>query len=79
MTSDEWENVLDLDLEKMIPKQMNNVYDYPAYAEVREELHQKLEDLRMELWGFRFELNQKYLKAYMEHRERNKQAIGKKN
>ncbi|MEX2566252.1 MAG: sulfatase [Cyclobacteriaceae bacterium] len=63
---DEWEMY---DLEKD-PQEMNNVYDDPSYAEVREELHQKLEDLR-EKYGDSDEMNQKYLDAYLDHRERN--------
>jgi arylsulfatase A-like enzyme len=39
---DEWELY---DLEKD-PKEMNNVYDDPAYAEVREQLHQRLKELQ---------------------------------
>jgi arylsulfatase A-like enzyme len=60
---DEWEMY---DLEKD-PQEMNNVYDDPDYAEVREELHQKLEDLRKE-YGDSDEMNQKYLNAYLEYR-----------
>ena len=63
---DEWEMY---DIEKD-PNEMNNIYEDPSYAEVREELHQKLEDLRIE-YGDSDEMNQKYLNAYLEHRERN--------
>ena len=36
------------------PQEMNNVYDDPDYAEVREELHPKIGRISgKELWGFR--------------------------
>jgi arylsulfatase A-like enzyme len=63
---DEWEMY---DLEED-PDEMNNIYDDPAYADVQEEMHQKLQDLR-EGYGDSDEMDQKYLKAYLDHRERN--------
>lgn len=63
---DEWELY---DLEKD-PNEMNSVYNDSSYAKVREEMHQKLENLRKQ-YGDSDEMNQKYLEAYLEHRERN--------
>jgi hypothetical protein len=45
---------------------MNNIYDDPAYTEVREMLHRRLQELR-EQYGDSDELNEKYLRAYLEH------------
>ena len=59
---DEWEMY---DLEKD-PSEMNNVYNDPAYAEVRAELHQKLQGLREE-YGDSDELDQHFIKAYLDH------------
>lgn len=59
---DEWEMY---DLEKD-PQEMNNIYDDPAYAEVRKNLHQRLKELREE-YGDSEELQQKFLKDYMDH------------
>ena len=59
---DEWEMY---DLEKD-PSELNNVYQEPAYAEVKEELHQKLAELRKR-YGDSDELDQRYIKAYLEH------------
>ncbi len=58
---DEWE-MYDLEND---PSELTNVYDDPAYASVREELHQRLQELRDE-YGDSDELNQKYLKAYLD-------------
>ena len=59
---DEWEMY---DLEKD-PSELNNVYQDPAYAEVKEELHLKLAELRKK-YGDSDELDQRYIKAYLEH------------
>ncbi len=64
---DEWE-LYDLDVD---PREMTNVYDDPEYANIRKMLHEKLEELQ-EYYGDSDELNQKYLKAYLEHRERRR-------
>lgn len=58
---DEWELY---DLEKD-PNEMNSVYDNPAYAEVQEQMHQRLTELRAE-YGDSDENDQKFLEAYLE-------------
>lgn len=63
---DEWEMY---DLEKD-PSELNNVYDDPAYAAVRDELHGKLQDLRKE-YGDSDELDQHFIKTYMDHRNKS--------
>ncbi|MEX1239150.1 MAG: sulfatase [Cyclobacteriaceae bacterium] len=62
---DEWEMY---DLEKD-PSEMTNVYNDPGYADVKAELHQKLADLR-EKYGDSDQLDQHYLKAYLDHQEK---------
>lgn len=64
---DEWE-MYDLETD---PSELNNVYDDPAYAAVREELHTRLTELRKE-YGDSDELDQKYLKAYLDHTTKSK-------
>jgi len=53
---DEWE-LYDLDKD---PDEMNNVYNDPEYADVRDKLHTKLKELR-EKYGDSDELSQEYL------------------
>lgn len=60
---DEWE-MYDLEND---PMEMKNIYDDPAYADVREMLHERLEELR-EYYGDSDELNDKFLKAYLDNR-----------
>jgi arylsulfatase A-like enzyme len=60
---DEWE-MYDLDVD---PHEMTNVYDDPEYANIRQMLHTRLEELR-EYYGDSDELNEKYLKSFLEHR-----------
>jgi arylsulfatase A-like enzyme len=60
---DEWE-MYDLETD---PMEMQNIYDDPAYADVQEMLHKRLEELR-EYYGDSDELNDKYLKAYLDRR-----------
>ncbi|MBN2481382.1 MAG: DUF4976 domain-containing protein, partial [Bacteroidales bacterium] len=60
---DEWE-MYDLETD---PMEMQNIYDDPAYADIREILHKRLEDLR-EYYGDSDELNDHYLKAYLDQR-----------
>ena len=59
---DEWE-MYDLETD---PMEMTNIYGDPEYAEVREMLHERLEELR-DYYGDSDENNQKYLKAYLDH------------
>lgn len=59
---DEWE-MYDLEVD---PHEMTNVYDNPEYANIREMMHGKLRELR-EYYGDSDELNDKYLKAYLDH------------
>lgn len=60
---DEWE-MYDLETD---PREMQNIYNDPNYADVREVMHRKLQELR-EYYGDSDELNDKYLKEYLEHR-----------
>lgn len=64
---DEWEMY---DLEKD-PMEMRNIYDDPAYADVQEEMHKRLEELRT-YYGDSDENNQKYLEEYLEARKPKK-------
>lgn len=64
---DEWEMY---DLEKD-PSEMNNVYNDAAYAEVKADLHQKLSELRSK-YGDSDELDQKYIKEYLDHMNKTK-------
>ncbi len=65
---DEWE-MYDLEVD---PMEMNNVYDDPEYANIRDMMHEKLEEVR-EYYGDSDELNQKYLEEYLEHMEKRRQ------
>jgi hypothetical protein len=58
---DEWE----LYDRKKDPKELNNVYNDPAYAKVVQELTQKLYELR-EQYKDSEELDQKYIELYRE-------------
>lgn len=64
---DEWE-MYDL---KTDPMEMKNIYDDPAYTNVRKILHKRLEELR-EYYGDSDENNQKFLKAYLDKLARRK-------
>jgi len=61
--SDTWELY---DLEKD-PSEMNNVYDDPAYANVREEMHAKLVEVRAK-YGDSDEMDQKHLQRFLKAR-----------
>jgi arylsulfatase A-like enzyme len=65
---DEWEMY---DLEKD-PNEMNNIYDDPAYKDIKAELHEKLTGLRAE-YGDSDEMNQHYLKTYLDHRNQRRE------
>jgi arylsulfatase A-like enzyme len=58
---DEWE-MYDLETD---PMEMKNIYEDPSYAQVREMMHKRLDDLR-KFYGDSDELNDKYLKAYLD-------------
>ena len=64
---DEWE-MYDLQTD---PSEMKNIYNDPEYKEVREMLHKRLEDLRKQ-YGDSDEMNDKYLKDYLDHQNKNK-------
>ncbi len=66
---DEWELY---DLEKD-PEEMQNVYDDPAYTNVREMMHKKLNETRT-YYGDNDENDQKYLKEYLDVMEQRRQA-----
>jgi arylsulfatase A-like enzyme len=63
---DEWE-MYDLETD---PMEMKNIYNDPTYADVQEMLHKRLEELR-EYYGDSDELNDKFLKTYLDHRPEN--------
>lgn len=58
---DEWE-MYDLETD---PREMKSVYNDPAYADIRQILHKRLEELR-EYYGDSDELNKMFLEAYLE-------------
>ncbi|HBE41780.1 MAG TPA: sulfatase [Bacteroidales bacterium] len=58
---DEWE-MYDRETD---PMEMKNIYDDPSYADVREMLHKKLEELR-KFYGDSDELNDKFIKLYLD-------------
>ena len=59
--SDTWE-LYDL---KKDPTEMNNVYDDPAYKEIRKNMHEKFEEVRAK-YGDSDELDQKNLKRFLD-------------
>jgi len=62
---DEWEMY---DLQKD-PDEMHSVYNDPEYADVQKTLHERLTEMRAS-YGDSDELDQKYLKAYLDHQNR---------
>ena len=58
---DEWE-MYDLEND---PREMQSVYGDPAFSEIQEQLHKKLEELRVK-YGDSDELNQQFINAYLE-------------
>lgn len=65
---DEWE-LYDLQTD---PAEMNSVYDDPAYADVREMMHKKLEELRAK-YGDSDENNEKFKNEYLDFLEARRQ------
>ncbi|MEC3881059.1 sulfatase family protein [Parapedobacter sp. 10938] len=61
---DEWE-LYDLESD---PQEMRNVYGDPAYKDIRETLHKKLEELRVQ-YNDSDANNQKYIDAHLERRK----------
>jgi len=49
--------------------EMTNIYKDPAYAEVRGMLHRRLQELR-DYYGDSDELNEKFLRLYLEHQSK---------
>ena len=72
--TDEWELIDRI----KDPQELKNVYDDPAYAKVRTELHQKLDGLR-EKYGDSSEISQKYLNEYLDYLEGNNSKAGAKD
>jgi len=70
---DEWELY---DLEKD-PDEMQSVYDNPEYADVQKEMHQKLDELRAH-YGDSDANDERFLKEYLDHQEKRRQARQKK-
>jgi arylsulfatase A-like enzyme len=60
--NDEWE-LYDL---KSDPHEMTNVYNNPAYTDVKEVMHQKLDSIRSH-YGDSDALNQKFLEAFLDN------------
>ncbi len=69
--TDEWELIDRI----RDPQELKNVYDAPEYAQIRTELHQKLEGLRKK-YGDSKELSQQYLDKYLDRIEQTKQVFG---
>lgn len=67
---DQWEMY---DLEKD-PNEMQNVYNDPAYASVKEEMHQKLTELRSS-YGDSDANDEKFLEQYLEVKKAERQPI----
>jgi arylsulfatase A-like enzyme len=65
---DEWE-MYDLETD---PSEMKNIYDDPKYAKVQKMMHKRLAELR-EHYGDSDENDQKFLKAYLDQQEKNRQ------
>jgi arylsulfatase A-like enzyme len=71
---DEWE-LID---RKKDPMELTNVYDDPAYAQTRADLHKQLDGLR-EKYGDSSELSQAYIDKYLDFLEKNKNSTGGKD
>jgi arylsulfatase A-like enzyme len=70
---DEWE-LYDLQED---PHEMRNVYNDPAYNDIRKDMHQKLKDMR-EKYGDSDENNEFFLDKYLEHQGKKKVVVSKK-
>lgn len=46
--------------------EMNNIYDDPQYADIRDMMHVKLEETR-KYYGDNDELNDRFLKEFLDH------------
>ena len=57
------------------PQELKNVYEDPAYAKIRDELHLKLDGLRTK-YGDSKELSQQYLDKYLDRLGKAKQLFG---
>jgi predicted outer membrane protein len=57
------------DLEKD-PQEMRNIYNDPEYKDVQIAMHKKLEEVR-KYYGDSDELNDRYLKEFIEHSSGN--------
>ena len=55
---------------KKDPKELNNVYDDPQYAEVQARLHQELQTIR-EKYGDSDAISQQYIDVFMDDVEKN--------
>ncbi len=66
--TDEWELIDRI----KDPQELKNVYEDPAYAEIKAELHRKLDGLR-EKYGDSKELSQQYLDKYLDRLEQTQQ------
>ncbi len=64
---DEWE-LYDLETD---PMEMRNVYDDPAYADVRAMMHKRLDELR-DYYGDSDENNERFLRSYLDHMEQRR-------
>ena len=72
--TDEWELIDRI----KDPKELKNVYDDPTYAEIRKDLHSRLEGLRKK-YGDNSQISQRYLNEYLDYLEENKSYAGGKN
>jgi arylsulfatase A-like enzyme len=69
--TDEWELIDRI----KDPQELKNVYDDPAYAQIKADLHRKLDGLR-EKYGDSKELSQSYIDRYLDRLEQNQQFGG---
>lgn len=65
--TDEWELIDRL----KDPSEMKNVYDDPAYAEIKRDLHFQLDELRVK-YGDSSELSQRFIDTYLDYIAKNK-------